>query len=165
MKLKFLYRILLAAMCCCTLGVACNDDDPMPEPMETPEPIGTYEFDGDTYDILTGYFVEDDFDYVFTFSPLAPSAPLTTYAVFSIHKFWEGEEVDVETVYHNDDYVFIYEDPVHYYSQYWKLQSGTYFVKRNRGNNFSIRLDFRLADGTPFKIDFTGELTAPETEE
>lgn len=56
---------------------------------------------------------------------------MTTYVAFGIRLYWLGSEVDISTVSHNDDYIFIYEDPVHYYSQYRRPLEGSYFVGEN----------------------------------
>lgn len=156
----------MLALCCLAALAAggCDDNDEVPAepqqpeiPVELPEPIGSYLFDGEEIDLLYGMAEESDTYYRFVFSPLDGSTALTTWFSFALAKTFAGTEVDVSRIYHNDDYIFIYEDPVRFYSYYRQLQGGTAYVAKE-GVNYVVRLDIRLADGTPFALDFTGEL-------
>lgn len=164
--LRRLFLTLCTAACCICAAACSGKDDPQPAapPVEEPEPLGTYEFAGDSYDIFTVRCAVSDTDLYFVFSPLQPGASLTTYAAIGIGRELVGMELDVTRFYHNDDYLFIYEDPVCYYSQYRQLQSGTICVQTLQNDWYSVRADIRLADGTSFRIDYTGEITAPEEE-
>lgn len=139
-------------------GCSSDDDEPAPAPTE----LGTYRFDGVSYDILSVRSSNDGSYLMFSFSPLAASAPMTTYVAFGIRLYWLGSEVDISTVSHNDDYIFIYEDPVHYYSQYRRPLEGSYFVGENGENNYTVRIRFTLPDGKPFEMDFTGDFPVAE---
>lgn len=156
-RLFFLLTMsLLLGGVLCLPGCASDDDEgvgPKPEPTV----LGTYEFDGEEYRILSVMASSDDFYRSFSFSPLESTAPRTTYAVFALRLYWLGCEVNVQDVDHNDDYIFIYEDPLRFYSQYRQLQSGTFLVRENRTDNYTVKLDVVLPDGTPFKMDFTGD--------
>ena len=121
------------------------------------EVLGTYDLDGTTYEILTTRCVNDGSYLMFTFSPLPPSAEMTTYVAFGIRTYWIDSEESVTDVSHNDDYIFMYEDPLRFYSQYRRPLDGTFFVGNNGGNNYTVRVDFTLPDGKPFHIDFTGD--------
>ena len=134
----------------------CSSDDEASEPAPAPTVLGTYEFDGVEYEILSVKCINDGSYLMFSFSPLEASAPMTTYAAFGTRLYWLGEQIDIQEVYHNDDYIFIYEDPVRYYSQYRRPSEGTYFVQDNGNGNYTVRIDFTLPDGKPFKMDFTG---------
>lgn len=136
---------------------ACTSDDDDTETVPAPTVLGMYEFDGQEYEILSVKCSNDGDYLMFSFSPLEASAPMTTYAAFGIRLYWLGSEIDIQTVNHNDDYIFVYEDPVHYYSQYRRPQSGSYFVQDNGNGNYTVRVDFTLPDGKIFKIDFTGD--------
>lgn len=133
----------------------------------TAEVLGTYDFDGQEYKILTAAFEEDASYYSFIFSPIAAGNTISTYLYFSIRKYWgDGEVHNVGTIDqdHNDDYVIVYEDPVHLYSQYREPQEGTYKVTipEDRTDVFHIMLDVKLADGTPLKIDYNGRLASDQ---
>lgn len=67
----------------------------------------------------------------------------------SLGMYWEGQVVDASTLYQNDQYFFIYEDPFYYYSQY-KRVTGTFYVKRNNDENVTVKLNLRLHDGVRF---------------
>lgn len=137
---------------------------PAPDP-EFPL-IGTYLFDGVEYPIYNAVCAVDESTCSFRFSP-QKQAPLTTSLTFQLATEYIGKECNVDDLYHNFDYRLIYEDPAHYYSAYRKLQGGTVRVdaQPNRGeNHFGIRIDVRLADGTPLKLEFDGELSAVSEE-
>lgn len=129
------------------------------------EVLGTYGFDGQEYKILTAVFSENESYYSFIFSPIASGNTLSTYLYFSIRKYWgDGKPHNVGTIDqdHNDDYIIVYEDPVHLYSQFREPMEGTYKVTipDNRSGEFHVMLDTRLADGTPLSIDYNGKLAS-----
>ena len=68
--------------------------------------------------------------------------------------FINVEEIDVDKAWHNDDYYFIYEDPIMYYSQYRHLQSGKIMVKSLGEGNFQVRVDIVLPDGKTFRFEY-----------
>lgn len=155
--------LLLTAL---ALGACSNDPDPGPGPAERVQPIGTYELDGTSYEILTGKYESTETTWFVLFSPLAPEAEQhTTYVMIGLAKELQGMQVDVRKFYHNDDYYFLYEDPVYYYSQFRALQDGTIFFKKNGSDNFTIRANVVLPDGKPFSIDFTGDLRPAASDE
>lgn len=153
-----------------TLPASCQKENPEGNGQETPdtgqaaEVLGTYEFDGKTYDILTAAFTENESYYTFVFSPLSKDRELSTSLLFSIRTYWgDGEQHKVGTLDqdHNDDYIIVYEDPVHLYSQFREPQSGTYSVTvpDDRSGVFHVCLDVCLADGTPLKMDYKGTMS------
>lgn len=165
----FLTACLLSALAAVP---ACSDSDTPPNPIqETPaegeedevgEPIGSYLFDGDELPIYSAGYSANDAYLSFIFSPLK-QRPFTTSLAFALATPFLGKECDVTNIWHNDDYMLVYEDPIHYYSHYRALKSGTLFVERN-GEEFVIRIDVKLADGTPLVLDYSGPL-APSSNE
>jgi len=157
------------------LSVSCQKENPDNGQTDTDSPAasgepaeasGTYTFGESTYDILMSTYGENDYYYSFTFSPLR-SGPFTTYFYFSLQKhFADGEVHDVNDymnpLENSGEYIFIYEDPVHYYSRYRDFQSGTLQVTPKGNGLFKIILDVKLADGTSFMIDYDGAVK-PET--
>ncbi len=150
-----------------------DDDDPVQAPPSTDEQsqtLGTYYFDGESIPILTAFFTEtnqasdNDGYYSFVFSPQSADGTISTRLLISIRKYWadgEPHEVGGLDLDHNDDYIIIYEDPVRYFSQYREPQGGTFCISvpDDRNGQFSVKLDVRLADGTPLAIDYTGKCT------
>jgi hypothetical protein len=55
--------------------------------------------------------------------------------------------------WHNDDYYFIYEDPLMYYSQYRHLQSGVIMVEKKDDGTYKVLADIVLPDGKTFKFE------------
>lgn len=152
------------------LAFSCTKNSPDGGEGDLPEVLGTYEFDGDGYDILTASFERSETLLTFIFSPLYGGS-LSTYLAFAVDPYWADGEVHKvndpagENLDHNDDYILVYEDPVHYYSQYREPEGGWFRVTES-GDAFKVELDIRLADGTPLKISYDGEyLTAPAPEE
>lgn len=155
MRKPFVLLVIAVLMLGSLIGFpACS-----PQDAETLSPtvLGTYELDGDSYDILSAKSSNDGSYLMFSFSPLAPSSQMTTYAVFGVRLYWLDKEIDIEDVDHNDDYIFMYEDPVRCYSQYRRPLSGNFYVGHNGDGSYTLRVDLVLPDGTPFKLDFTGD--------
>ena len=147
-RLKYLLSAVIVLVC----AASCKKDE-----IVTVYPIGVYEYDGVECEIVDGRFVEDEYSYLFVFSPqLAPSR--NTMLCLGLAKYFGDRTVDVGTIYHNDDYYFSYEDPVHLYPIYRKLQSGTMRVKYLGNDEFEIMANVVLPDGKPFVMDFSGRL-------
>lgn len=169
MKINLLRCFKLFALAGCLLAFAgCDNDDddgqptpPAPDVEETLG-IGTYSFRGEPNKIVSGVaFLEGDY-LTCIFSPEnLEEGKADTYFMFSLHTYWEGQVVDASTLYHNDQYVFIYEDPIYYYSQY-KSVTGTLYMKRNSGDkSVTVKLNLRLYNGVRFKAEATVDLTEP----
>ena len=144
----------------------CSDDkdnDPVnsgPDVEELPS-IGTYSFRGEANRIVSGEATIDGGYFTCIFSPeKIQDGKTSTYFLFSLGMYWEGQVVDASTLYQNDQYFFIYEDPFYYYSQY-KRVTGTFYVKRNNDENVTVKLNLRLHDGVRFKAEVTADLMKP----
>lgn len=168
-RMNFIFKAAAAAAvsAAALLSVSCGKDSTGLDTPQTPEHevLGTYEFDGKTYDILTATFEQSGNYCIFLFSPLAPDGEISTYFVFAVNSYWaDGEEHKVANDYagenldHNDDYMIIYEDPVHYYSQFREPADGTFTVTPADGS-YRVRADILLADGTPLSIDYDGNFS------
>lgn len=168
-RMNFIFKAAAAAAvsAAALLSVSCGKDSTGLDTPQTPEHevLGTYEFDGKTYDILTATFEQSGNYCIFLFSPLAPDGEISTYFVFAVNSYWaDGEEHKVANDYagenldHNDDYMIIYEDPVHYYSQFREPADGSFTVTPTDGS-YMVRADILLADGTPLSIDYDGNFS------
>lgn len=140
------------------LLVSCEKENGNNEDREA-SPIGTYIFDGDEYPVHSISYIADDNVIAIMISPLADGETKSTYAVIGINSSLEGTDIDIERAWHNDDYYFVYEDPVRYYSQYRKLKSGSLYIKRT-GDNIEISADLILPDGTDFQFEYSGTASA-----
>ena len=151
--MKKLFKMFLAAS---LAFVACEKPETSAPPQEDPivvePPICTYEYDGKEYPVYSVTYIEDDTQMLIKISPIKDDEKQSTYAVIGINSSLEGVEIDVAKAWHNDDYYFIYEDPVMYYSQYRHLQSGTIMMKRDTSGSFSVNADIVLPDGKIFKF-------------
>ena len=150
--LKYLNLYVLSGLL--LVGFAgCSDDkdndpvNPGPDVEELPS-IGTYSFRGEANRIVSGEATMDGGYFT---------------CIFSLGMYWEGQVVDASTLYQNDQYFFIYEDPFYYYSQY-KRVTGTFYVKRNNDENVTVKLNLRLHDGVRFKAEVTADLMKPSGE-
>lgn len=147
------------------LSLACcqkqENENNLPEE-NGPEPIGTYIYNSKEYPVFTAVGSADENTITVVISPLQPDEDISTYALIGINSTLEGQVIDVENAWNNDDYYFRYEDPVKYYSEYRKLQSGTIYIKRT-GNSqevYDIKADIKLPDGTDFKFEFNGKIAS-----
>ncbi|WP_297604610.1 hypothetical protein [uncultured Alistipes sp.] len=157
---------LFTALCLLAALTSCNESteeyvyihEPAPEPAHPL--LGTYTFGAEEYPIYHASCAVDDTYCTFRFSPVKED-PMTTSILFQLVKVYLGETQSIENLYHNDDYRLVYEDPAHYYSYYRALQGGIVLVEPHptKGENyFVVRLDVRLADGTPLKLEYEGDL-------
>ncbi len=163
MRIKKFAAMMLAAVAAAGI-VACekdSDSPQTPEPDPQPAVIGTYTFGDTEYDIRFASVYDDGYNCSFIFSPLS-ERPLTTYLAVALGNYFMGSEVDVTQIYHNDDYSFVYEDPLHFYSRFRALRSGTMLIKRNNDDNYTVNVDVLLADGTPVRMNFTGDVFREE---
>lgn len=100
---------------------------------------------------------EDDSHLIVKISPLEEVLTATTYAIIGVHKELLGKDIDVSLRYHNDDYIFAYEDPIYYYSPTLRpLQEGRILMDRNAAGTVRLEVDVKLYDGTPFSYRHLG---------
>lgn len=155
---KILYTILAVTMALASCRKMENG-----EGGQAAEPIGTYVFDGEEFPVHTAVYASNDVSIMIRISPLLkPIEDQTTYIVMGINTALEGETIDVGTAWNNDDYYFLYEDPVYYYSVYRKLQSGTVRIERSGASKetFDISVDVVLPDGTDFSFEYQGQIAS-----
>ena len=117
-------------------------------------PICTYEYDGKECPVYSVVFSADESQIFVKISPFKEDQPQTTYAVIGINSALAGVEVDVDMAWHNDDYYFVYEDPVMYYSQYRHLSSGTIMIEKTGDGAYRVVADVVLPDGKAFKFEY-----------
>ena len=149
-------RVLAAIMILAVAG--CDKPEVVPVTPDVPQekvPLGTYTYDGREFPVHSVMLTGDESQVFFKISPIEDGQPQSTYAVVGINASLEGVEIDVARAWHNDDYYFIYEDPIMYYSQYRQLSSGTIFVKRS-GNDpleCQVKVNIVLPDGKVFSFE------------
>ena len=161
MKLKAKYTIMavvtLIALYACEKPETPQVQDPPQQEEQQPvvePPICTYEYDGKEYPVYSMVFAADDSQIMVKISPFKEDQPQTTYAVIGINSALAGVEVDVDMAWHNDDYYFVYEDPVMYYSQYRHLSSGTIMIEKTGDGAYRVVADVVLPDGKTFKFEY-----------
>lgn len=152
MKISTYIIKLLAVVAVALLGTFCTTPD---EPTPTPKPLGAYGnfLLGDEEIPVVSYTTVEDSHFILKLSPLEDILSATTYAIVGIHTAYVGKEIDVTTKYHNDDYIFVYEDPARYYAPYRQLQSGTILLDKNQAGEIYAKVDIVLSDGTPFSYE------------
>lgn len=152
-KLLFVIAFVLSSVGC-EKPQAPPADDPVEEAPEVFS-LGVYSYDGHEFPVKSISCAADGSQVYFKISPIADDGKQTTYAVFGVNASLEGVEVDVSRAWHNDDYYFIYEDPLMYYSQYRKLTSGTIFIMRHgdQPEDYEIFVDIVLPDGKKFHFE------------
>ena len=146
--LKYLNLYVLSGLL--LVGFAgCSDDkdndpvNPGPDVEELPS-IGTYSFRGEANRIVSGEATMDGGYFTCIFSPeKIQDGKTSTYFLFSLGMYWEGQVVDASTLYQN------------------KRVTGTFYVKRNNDENVTVKLNLRLHDGVRFKAEVTADLMKP----
>ena len=154
-------NILLAAAIAFIAAVGCEKpetpvvDGPQVEVPEQKEALGYFNYDGKDIPVYSISATADEYQIFFKISPIEDVDRQTTYAIVGINAALEGTEIDVANAWHNDDYYFIYEDPLMYYSQYRKLISGTIFIMRHgdQPEDYEIFVDIVLPDGKKFHFE------------
>lgn len=146
LKLSFAILAALLMIPCCQ----------KPEPVTEP-PVATYIYDGDEFPVHSLAYVDGD-QVLIQLSPQKPGDKKTTYAVIGVTRELLGETIDIEHAWHNDDYFFVYETPLKYYSQYRKLLSGTLCIRQSAADpdEFDIYADLVLPDGKGFRFEYEG---------
>ena len=159
MKQKVKYIIMAAVALMALYGCEKPETPQVPDtPVEDQQPeidppICTYEYDGKECPVYSMVFAADDSQIMVKISPFKEGQPQTTYAVIGINSALAGVKIDVDMAWHNDDYYFIYEDPLMYYSQYRHLQSGVIMVEKNADGTYKVIADVVLPDGKTFKFE------------
>ena len=145
------------ALCACEKPETPQGQDPPRHEEQQPvvePPICTFEYDGKEYPVYSVVWSADESQIMVKISPFKEDQPQTTYAVIGINSALAGVEIDVDMAWHNDDYYFIYEDPLMYYSQYRHLQSGVIIVEKNAEGVYKVLADIVLPDGKTFKFEY-----------
>ena len=161
MNQKVRHIIMVAAafmaLCACEKPETPQVPDPPQHEEQQPAvepPMCTYEYDGKEYPVYSVVWSADESQIMVKISPFKEDQPQTTYAVIGINSALACVEIDVDMAWHNDDYYFIYEDPLMYYSQYRHLQSGVIMVDKNADGTYKVIADIVLPDGKTFKFAY-----------
>lgn len=134
-----------------------NQDPPQQDKPQVEDPICTYIYDDEEYPVYSITSVDNGSQIVVKISPIKEPDDQTTYAVIGINSSLEGKSIDVGRAWSNDDYYFIYETPIMYYSQYRSLQSGEIMIRRLSDDaEYEIIADIVLPDGKNFKFEYEG---------
>ena len=155
-------NLLSAVIIALTVVSACEKQD-KPSSSNPPQtggtvsaPLCTYIYDGKEYPVYSISSVDDGAHIMVRISPFKEGETQTTYAVIGISSDFEGVALDVGSpnVWSNDNYYFIYESPLMYYSQYRSLRSGTIMIRRLSGTgSYKVLADVILPDGRDFKFE------------
>ena len=154
--LKLSFAILAALF----MIPCCQKPDPVTEP-----PVATYIYDGDEFPVHSLAYVDGD-QVLIQISPQKPGDKKTTYAVIGVTRELLGETIDIEHAWHNDDYFFVYETPLKYYSQYRKLLSGTLCIRQSAADpdEFDIYADLVLPDQKGFRFEYEGSVECMDSD-
>lgn len=154
--MKQTFKYLITALSALIVLLACEkpEDSQIQDPQQQEEQkIGTYKYDGKEYPVYSMSVSADESQIFVRISPFKEGEKQTTYAVIGINASLQGTVIDVENAWHNDDYYFVYEDPVVYYSQYRQLQSGTMMI-RKVGESVEVKAGLILPDGKKFAFEY-----------
>lgn len=156
--MKQIFKYLITALSALTVLLACEKPEDShtqdtTEQEQEEQRISTYKYDGKEYPVYSLSVSADESQIFVRISPFKEGEKQTTYAILGINASLKGTLIDVENAWHNDDYYFVYEDPVVYYSQYRQLQSGTMMI-RKVGESVEVKADLILPDGKKFTFEY-----------
>ncbi|MBO5805406.1 MAG: hypothetical protein J6R10_00925 [Tidjanibacter sp.] len=156
-RISALFAPLRLALLLCAMGgigVGCDRPDVPVEPSDKPQALYGYISLGDEQIPVESFTTTSDEEYLMLkLSPLEDVLTATTYAVVAVRTSLLGSTIDVQTKYHNDDYIFVYEDPLYYYGPYRPLRSGTILLDKNGAGIVRVRVDVELYDGVKFRYE------------
>ncbi|MBP3440545.1 MAG: hypothetical protein J6K24_04800 [Tidjanibacter sp.] len=145
----YLLVIITAALCLAGCSEPVVEEPPKPaEPLYGNFLLGEEEIPANSFTS-----VDDEVHLLLKISPLEDILSATTYAIVGVRKAFVGNEIDVTTKFHNDDYIFVYEDPTRYYAPWRQLQSGTILLDKNAAGEIYAKVNIVLSDGTPFHYE------------
>lgn len=140
--------MIFVAMALMTFAMACESGEREQVPHDSR--YGEFIYDGEPYPVSEVILSDEGFVAVMLLVARGEGDLSSTYAVVGVNPELEGVSIDVERMYHNDDYYFVFESPVVFYSNYKALQSGTIMVQRQESGSVGVELDVVLADGKSF---------------
>lgn len=141
-------RVVYIVIAALALAVSCGREEDTVG--DATLPYGSYWFAGQQVPVASVLLSEGP-QLLLKVSPLEDCLSATTYAVIGVHTALLGTKVDVEYKFHNDDYIFVYEDPERYFSHLRPLKSGHIYLNRTAAGLVEVDVDVVLYDGTPFR--------------
>lgn len=150
MKSKFLLLIFpfIALFSCTKPDSGQTGGD---KTQDAPKAIASYCFEGDSTSLYHAYFLDMEVSYVFAFT-----GGNGEKVNVGLRKELLGRTISPADYYHNDDYLFCLETEELYYSQYHALKGGSSLISEEKNNGWTINLDLILADGSNFKLNYSG---------
>lgn len=122
---------------------------------EAPEEIPSSTLSRDIYEMA--YRASED-DVMFVFKGESESV-----FQLGLKSPFVGMMNNVEDIYHNDDYLFYFEDKEYLFTQYHALKSGSIYVSKLDGeDNWDIKLDLILPEGSSFAFSYQGRIRNSE---
>lgn len=122
-----------------------------------------YVFDGVEYPVYTALYNKDNSYHGFIISPKLES-PYSTYFMFLIHNDHIGKTMDLTEYLPNFDFIFRYEDPMHYYAEYLYPEKGSLCVKEHSEGIYTITLQVTYEDGKSLAYQTTASQFSPALE-
>ncbi|MGM9787449.1 MAG: hypothetical protein ACI3ZF_00915 [Candidatus Cryptobacteroides sp.] len=138
-----------------------KNDSPSPDPdSEKQEALFQFSFNSESRDICEMAYRLSEDNVMFVFRGDEKTETLVQFGLKSV---FIGRENKVEDIYHNDDYLFFFEDKDYLYTQYHALKSGTIYVcKLEEEDNWDIKLDLVLPEGSSFLLSYQGKILRHE---
>ena len=149
--MKILARLIVALVA--LVALSCQSDD-APQNGIQMQDYGLFYYDDEPFPVCSVSWAEEGLLGVTILCDNSPKAASSTYAFVAIKSELEGQTLDVERLYHNDDYIFVFESPLMFYSQYRALQSGQIYLNRVGADGVEVDIDVVLCDGSRFVYRF-----------
>ena len=151
-------KLLLWVVPLLLLSCSKNENPSQNQELEKPEAVAEFSFNSESRAIYEMAYraLEDNVMFVFKGE---------NESVFQIglKTPFVGQLNNVEDIYHNDDYLFYFEDKEYLFTQYHALKSGTIYVGRLEGeDNWDIKLDLILPEGSSFAFSYQAKIRKKE---
>lgn len=121
--------------------------------------VGYYSFNGKELPFRAIYNEVGDNGYTFLFTEQEAGTPATTYLYFGLSRDLAETVQNVGQLWRGMGYVMVYETPEYYFSEYYNDITGSALVEDFGDDYYHVMLDVNLANGMPFKLDYTGHFT------
>lgn len=153
-------KLLMLAVSLLLISCEKNDSPSPDSDSEKQEALFQFSFNSESRDICEMAYRLSEDNVMFIFRGDEKTESLVQLGLKSA---FLAKENKVEDIYHNDDYLFYFEDKEYLFTQYHALKSGTIYVSKLEGeDNWDIKLDLILPEGSSFLLSYQGKIHRSE---
>ena len=151
-------KLILWALPLLLLSCVKNENPSQNQEIAKPEAVAGFSFNDESRDIYEMAYRASEDNVMFVFKGESKSV-----FQLGLKSPFVGMMNNVEDIYHNDDYLFYFEDKEYLFTQYHALKSGSIYVSKLDGeDNWDIKLDLILPEGSSFAFSYQGRIRKSE---